>query len=212
MFQLTSLIALPPETDTCGTPARRIGRLHRMPLMLPRENPMIRTLLAAGALALCAAAAQAESAIEHLRVPPGFSIELWAEVDNPRAMTLGEARRLYVGSRKGHVSAVPFDGTTMKAGKAVRVASGLNMPVGVAWRKGDLYVSSLDRIVKLPGIDNRLAMHRRSHRWSAIASRRTGRTAGNSSPSGRTTSSMFRSARRATSVTATAMATPTSCA
>jgi glucose/arabinose dehydrogenase len=149
--------------------------------MLPRENPMIRTLLAAAVLALCAVAAQAESAIEHLRVPPGFSIELWAEVDNPRAMTLGEAGRLYVGSRKGHVSAVPFDGTTMKAGRTVRVASGLNMPVGVAWRKGDLYVSSLDRIVKLPGIDSllhappkpRVVSDRfpkdRSHGWKFIA-------------------------------------------
>jgi len=117
---------------------------------------MIRTLLAAAALSLCTMASHAQYAPEHLRVPPGFSVELWAKVDNPRAMTLGGAGRVYVGSRKGHVSAVPFDGTTMKAGAAVRIADGLNMPVGVAWRKGDLYVSSVDRIVKLPGIDSRL--------------------------------------------------------
>lgn len=117
---------------------------------------MIRTLLAAAALSLCPIASNAQAAPEHLSVPPGFSVELWARVDNPRAMTLGGAGRVYVGSRKGHVSAVPFDGTTMKAGAAVRIADGLNMPVGVAWRKGDLYVSSVDRIVKLPGIDSRL--------------------------------------------------------
>ena len=118
---------------------------------------MIRSLLLAGALSLGSALAHAETAIEKLRVPPGFTIELWAQVDNPRAMTLGAPGRLYVGSRAGHVSAVAFDPTTMKAGKAVRIADQLNMPVGVAWRKGDLYMSSLDRIVKLPAIDDRLA-------------------------------------------------------
>ena len=89
-------------------------------------------------------------------MPPGFGIDLWARVDNPRAMTLSDAGYVYVGSRKGHVSALTFDRTTMKAGKPVKVASGLNMPVGVAWRKGDLYVSSVDRIVKLPDIDSRI--------------------------------------------------------
>ncbi|MBT9515629.1 MAG: sorbosone dehydrogenase family protein [Methyloversatilis discipulorum] len=118
---------------------------------------MIRSLLLAGALAFGSALAHAETALEKLRVPPGFTIELWAQVDNPRAMTLGAPGRLYVGSRAGHVSAVTFDPATMKAGKAVRIADQLNMPVGVAWRKGDLYVSSLDRILKLPAIDDKLA-------------------------------------------------------
>lgn len=117
---------------------------------------MIRTLLTACAIALSPVAAHAQQAPQHLSVPPGFGIELWAKVDNPRAMALGEAGRLYVGSRKGHVSAVPYDSRTMAAGAPVKVASGLNMPVGVAWRKGDLYVSAVDRIVKLPGIDKRL--------------------------------------------------------
>ena len=120
-----------------------------------------RTFILASALALGLPPAIAQSAddtaLERLRMPPGFTAELWARVDNPRAMTLGAPGRLYVGSRAGHVTAVPFDPVTMKAGEAVKIARGLNMPVGVAWRKGDLYVSSLDRIVKLPAIDDRLA-------------------------------------------------------
>ncbi|WP_051079116.1 PQQ-dependent sugar dehydrogenase [Methyloversatilis thermotolerans] len=105
---------------------------------------------------MAAPAMAAATALDSLRVPPGFTIELWARVDNPRAMTLGAPGRLYVGSREGHVSAVSFDPKTMKAGRSTKIADGLNMPVGVAWRKGDLYVSSLDRIVRLPDIDNRL--------------------------------------------------------
>ena len=55
---------------------------------------MIRTLLTACAFALSPIVAQAQQAPQHLSVPPGFGIELWAKVDNPRAMTLGEAGRL----------------------------------------------------------------------------------------------------------------------
>jgi glucose/arabinose dehydrogenase len=123
---------------------------------------MIRRLLTVCALtlgfaaALAPVSARADTAIDHLTVPPGFTIELWARVDNPRAMTLGAPGRLYAGSREGHVSAVTFDPVTMKAGKTVKIARGLDMPVGVAWRKGELFVSSVDRIVKLPGIDARL--------------------------------------------------------
>ena len=117
---------------------------------------MMRSLLRVSVFALGAVAAHADSALEHLRVPPGFTVELWARADNPRAMTLGAPGRLYVGSRSGHVTAVPFDVATMKAGRPVRIAAGLNAPIGVAWRKGDLYVSSQSRIVRLPAIDNSL--------------------------------------------------------
>lgn len=117
---------------------------------------MIRILLTFCVLASGMTGARADTALEHLRVPPGFAVELWAKVDNPRAMTLGGPGRVYAGSREGHVSAIPFDPATLRAGTPVKIARSLDMPVGVAWRKGDLYVSSVDRIVKLVGIDQRL--------------------------------------------------------
>jgi glucose/arabinose dehydrogenase len=160
MFQLTSSIASPPLLSIEHRSTKRVDRGElNIP---PPETPMIRRLLTACTLALGFAAtlapmsARADTAIDHLTVPPGFVIELWARVDNPRAMTLGAPGRLYVGSREGHVSAVTFDPVTMKAGKTVKIARGLDMPVGVAWRKGELFVSSVDRIVKLPGIDGLL--------------------------------------------------------
>jgi glucose/arabinose dehydrogenase len=117
---------------------------------------MMRRAITCFGLMLCTGASAGDTAFEHLRVPPGFAVELWARVDNPRAMTLGGPGRVYAGSREGHVSAIPFDPATMRAGTPVKIARGLDMPVGVAWRKGDLYVSSVDRIVKLDGIDHRL--------------------------------------------------------
>jgi glucose/arabinose dehydrogenase len=150
MFQLTSFMS---------PVLRNIARSAGSILLYASESTpaMIRKLFASCAMALLSGQAMAaDTALDKLRVPPGFTIELWARVDNPRAMTLGGPGRLYVGSREGHVSAVSFDPKTMKASRSVKIADGLNMPVGVAWRKGDLYVSSLDRIVRLPGIDNSL--------------------------------------------------------
>lgn len=90
--------------------------------------------------------------LESLRLPPGFSIEVFAEVPNARQMALGK-RHLFVGSmRAGKVYAVPLTGP-----RTPRVlAEGLNMPVGVAYRDGDLYVSAVNRILRLPGVERDL--------------------------------------------------------
>ncbi|KAF0811797.1 Aldose sugar dehydrogenase YliI [Andreprevotia sp. IGB-42] len=92
--------------------------------------------------------------IPQLKLPAGFSISILAKVPEARGMALGE-RTLFVGSRRNGVYAVPLDGG--KAGAPLQIASGLTAPIGVAFRAGDLYVSSVDRIVKLPGIEKQLA-------------------------------------------------------
>jgi glucose/arabinose dehydrogenase len=87
-----------------------------------------------------------------LKLPPGFEIELFARVPNARQMALGN-NTLFVGSmRAGKVYAIPLRG----ARKPVVIADGLNMPVGVAFRDGDLYVSAVSRILRFAGIEARL--------------------------------------------------------
>ena len=87
-----------------------------------------------------------------LKLPPGFEIELFARVPNARQMALGN-NTLFVGSmRAGRVYAIPLRG----ARKPVVIADGLNMPVGVAFRDGDLYVSAVSRILRLRDIEARL--------------------------------------------------------
>ncbi|HNN44540.1 MAG TPA: PQQ-dependent sugar dehydrogenase [Azospira sp.] len=102
-------------------------------------------------------AGQAQSLpIEKIKLPPGFAIELLARVPNARQMALSPANILYVGSmREGKVHALPLD-ADYKPGKLHVIADGLKMPVGVAWRDGSLYVSAIDRIVRLDDIDRQL--------------------------------------------------------
>jgi glucose/arabinose dehydrogenase len=87
-----------------------------------------------------------------LSLPPGFEIELFVRVPNARQMALGK-NTLFVGSmRAGKVYAIPLKG----ARKPVVIADGLNMPVGVAFRDGDLYVSAVSRILRLRDIEAHL--------------------------------------------------------
>src|SRR5690606_15625250 len=72
-------------------------------------------------------------------------------------MSLGPDGTVYVGSRgEGSVYALQdLDGNGAAETKHT-IATGLNMPVGLAWHQGDLYISSVDRIVKLPNIAEHL--------------------------------------------------------
>lgn len=102
------------------------------------------------------AAATDELPLESIRLPPGFSIELLASVPNARQMAFGGDGVLYVGSmRAGRVYALPLD-ADYRPGRLRVLASGLKMPVGVAWREGSLYVSAIDRILRFDRIAERL--------------------------------------------------------
>ncbi len=90
--------------------------------------------------------------LDSLKLPPGFSIEVFAEVPNARQMALGK-QHLFVGSmRAGKVYAVPLAGPK----KPVVLAEGLNMPVGVALANGDLYVSAVNRILRVRDVEKNL--------------------------------------------------------
>ena len=115
-------------------------------------------LLAVFLLAWCALASALP--LETIKLPPGFAIELWARVDNARQMTLGgrndKGGILYVGSRSaGRVHAVRFD-AGYRVSAVTRIADGLNMPSGVTWNNGSLYVAAVNRILRFDGIDARV--------------------------------------------------------
>ena len=96
--------------------------------------------------------------VEDIKLPPGFHISIYAEnVTNARGMSVGPDGTVYVGSRgEGSVYALQdLDGNGTAETKHI-LATGLNMPVGLAWHQGDLYISSVDQIVKLPNIAEHL--------------------------------------------------------
>ena len=119
---------------------------------------MIRSLLAGLlALACLAAAAQSRPPLDRVKLPPGFEISLYAEgVEGARSMALGERGTLFVGSmRAGKVYAIRKDGAN--PAQVLTIASGLNLPNGVAMKDGALYVAEVDKIWRYDGIEASLA-------------------------------------------------------
>jgi len=95
--------------------------------------------------------------LDQLRLPAGFSISVYAEVENPRQMALGAGNTVFVGSLRGRVYAV-LDGNDDGVADAVTtIAESLNAPNGVAYHEGDLYIGEINRVSKIPGIDSKLS-------------------------------------------------------
>ena len=102
--------------------------------------------------------ASANLPLNTIKLPPGFTISVYAEVDNARSMALSPSGTLYVGNRNGDkVYAVRDTDGDHKADKRWVIASGLNMPNGVAFKNGDLYVAEVSRILKFKDIEGHLS-------------------------------------------------------
>ncbi len=116
---------------------------------------LVTTLIA---LIVPVAMAQRALPLDTIKLPPGFAIEVAARVPNARAMTWGHDGTLFVGTMgEGKVYGVRLapDFDAAKA-RVHTIASGLRMPVGVAFRDGALYVSAVDRILRFDDIERRL--------------------------------------------------------
>lgn len=111
------------------------------------------------ALALVSAVAfAAPPPLARLNLPPGFHVSLYAgEVPTAREITLGAKGTVFVGSMSaGKVYALTDADHDGQAEQVRVIASGLDMPVGVAFHEGDLYVSAVDRILVLRDIETHL--------------------------------------------------------
>ena len=100
-------------------------------------------------------AAASEIPVDKIKVPRGFTVSLWAHgINNARAMVWGDNGTLFVSSRvAGNVYAV-VDRNGRREVKVI--AKGLNLPNGVAFKDGTLYVAEVSRITKMPGIEAKL--------------------------------------------------------
>lgn len=98
-----------------------------------------------------------ELPIDKVKLPPGFKIEIFAEVDNARSLAVSPSGIVFAGNRNGDkVYAVQDTDGDFKADKKWIIASGLNSPNGVAFKDGDLYVAEISRILKFSGIEKKL--------------------------------------------------------
>lgn len=92
-----------------------------------------------------------------IQLPPGFNISVFAEVPDARSMCWGEKGTLFVGNRsKDKVYAVVDNDNDGRADKVYVIDQGLNMPNGVAFRKGSLYVAEVNRILRYDDIESKL--------------------------------------------------------
>jgi len=94
-------------------------------------------------------------ALEDIRLPPGFSIEEYADVPNARSLAIGDNGTLFVGNRKGRsvYAVVENDkGST----QTLELIEGLNAPNGIAFHNGDLYVAETDRVTRYKDIESRM--------------------------------------------------------
>ena len=96
--------------------------------------------------------------IDKIKLPPGFKIGVFAEnIDNARSLCLSPGGTLFVGTRDtGNVYALRDTNGDHVADQTYTLASGLNMPNGVAFRNGSLYVAEVNRIIRFDNIENQL--------------------------------------------------------
>ena len=96
--------------------------------------------------------------LNKIKLPAGFTISIYAEVPDARSMCWGAKGTLFVGNRdRDKVYAVVDNNHDGRADKVYVIASGLNMPCGVAFRNGSLYVAEVSRILRYDNIETRLA-------------------------------------------------------
>ena len=155
----------------------------RKSILPERGRRSLAALALLAAAAAChvpfASGADAALPLDRVKLPPGFEISLYARVPNARSMTRSPAGTLFVGNREGdEVFAVREAAGGSR--DVVRIANGLNMPNGVAFRDGSLYVAEVHRLLRYDGIESRLSSppapvvvrqfpKNRHHGWKFIA-------------------------------------------
>lgn len=94
--------------------------------------------------------------LDKIKLPGGFTIDVYAEVPNARSMCISPNGTLFVGTKENNVYAVTDENHDGKADKVYTIASGLNAPNGVAFRDGSLYIGTISIIYRMDSIESKL--------------------------------------------------------
>ena len=97
----------------------------------------------------------ADVQLDLIKLPPGFSIEIYAEgVENARQMVRGDHGTIFAGSRRtGKLWAVTDVDGNQHADKVRLIDEDLKMPSGVEFFNGALYVGAVERILRYDNIE-----------------------------------------------------------
>jgi glucose/arabinose dehydrogenase len=99
-----------------------------------------------------------EIQLDQIKLPPRFEISVYAnKVPGARSMALSPNGVLFVSTREpGVVYAVLDTKKQNRADRVITIARGLNLPNGVAFRNGSLYVAEINRVLRYDNIEDRL--------------------------------------------------------
>lgn len=93
-----------------------------------------------------------------IQLPEGFSIEVFARVNNARSMVLTPNGTLFVSNRGGDkVYALRDTDGDWKADERYVIASGLRMPNGIAFKDGNLYVAEVSKLWRFDDVEKDLS-------------------------------------------------------
>jgi len=96
---------------------------------------------------------RAELDLDDIRLPPGFSIGIYAEVPKARALALGKNGVVYVSNLSADSVYAIVPGERKRV---VEIADGLDMPNGIAYQDGDPYVAENSQVRVYRDIDSKL--------------------------------------------------------
>ena len=106
-------------------------------------------------VALLCATSAAIASVDDIQLPPGFSIQEYADVPNARSLALGDRGTLFVSNRKGRsVYAVVENDDGMT--RTIELLDDMSTPNGIAFHDGDLYVAEIDRVYRYADVEDRL--------------------------------------------------------
>src|SRR5436305_8271700 len=87
--------------------------------------------------------------LSRLKLPQGFKVSIFATAKEPRMMTWTPGGVLLVSDMgAGQVLALPDRNHDGKADETAKVLTGLNLPHGMAFHEGKLYVAETNRVVR----------------------------------------------------------------
>ncbi len=96
--------------------------------------------------------------IDRLKLPEGFKIEVYADsIDGARSMAMGDNGTLFVGTRNENtVYAIQDRDQDFKADNVIVLDTTLEVPNGIAFKDGALYVAEVGRLLRYDNIEAQL--------------------------------------------------------
>lgn len=131
--------------------------INRAMYMQKKQIIMVFSLLLQFTLGISSEAEQ-DPVLSRIKLPKGFHINYFVRgIADARSMTLGTKGTIFVSTRiAGNVYALIDSNNDGKVDRTIVLARNLNMPNGIDFHKGDLYVAEVHRVLRFRSIEENM--------------------------------------------------------